>query len=133
MNAFSTPTFLKASALALAVLAAGCGRGNSESVDDAGAAATPAAAAISPAGMKPLDITIDNFSYSPATLTIHAGQSVTWVNHDDVPHTVTANDKSFDSKAMDTDARYTHVFTTPGTYAYFCAVHPHMTAQIIVK
>ena len=73
-------------------------------------------------------------SFSPATLdNPGTGTTVTWVNHDDVPHTVTANDKTFASKALDTDDRFSHVFTTPGTYSYFCMVHPHMTGQIIVK
>jgi plastocyanin len=78
-------------------------------------------------------VTIDNFSFTPATITIAAGQSITWVNHDDVPHTVTANDKSFTSKTLDTDDRYSRTFAVPGVYPYFCAVHPHMTGKIIVK
>ena len=81
------------------------------------------------------EVTIDNFAYSPQTLTVPRGTRVTWVNHDDVPHTVTstAKPKLFDSGAMDTDDQFSHVFKTPGTYDYFCAVHPKMTAQIIVK
>lgn len=80
-------------------------------------------------------VTIDNFTFSPATLTVAPGTKVTWVNHDDVPHTVTSSEKPrrFASKAMDTDEQFSHVFDTPGTYAYFCAVHPHMTGKIIVK
>ena len=79
------------------------------------------------------DVAIDNFTFTPATLTVLAGTTVTWVNHDDVPHTVTANDKAFTSAALDTDDRFSHTFTAPGTYSYFCTVHPHMTGQIIVK
>jgi acid phosphatase len=78
-------------------------------------------------------IAIENFSFTPATLTIAAGTTVTWTNHDDVTHTVTAADKRFDSGAIDTDGTFAHQFTTPGTYAYHCAIHPTMTAQIIVK
>ena len=78
-------------------------------------------------------VAIDNFSFSPAIITVPAGTTLTWVNHDDVPHTVTANDKVFSSGALDTDDRYSHVFATPGTYPYFCAVHTHMTGQVIVK
>jgi len=78
-------------------------------------------------------ISIDNFTFSPAQLTVPAGSSVVWVNHDDVPHTVVSNDKAFASKAMDTDDKFVHVFTAAGTYRYFCSVHPHMTGQIIVK
>ena len=58
-----------------------------------------------------------------------------WINHDDVPHTATSTSKpkQFDTGALDTDQKYAHVFTEAGTYNYFCAVHPKMTGQIIVK
>jgi plastocyanin len=79
------------------------------------------------------DVAIDNFTYTPSRITVPVGTTVTWVNHDDVPHTVTANDKGFGSKAMDTDDRFSHKFSAPGTYAYFCAVHKHMTGEVIVK
>jgi plastocyanin len=80
-------------------------------------------------------ITIDNFTYHPSKLTVPVGTKVTWINRDDVPHTVTSSAKPprFKSGTLDTDDRFSHVFTAPGTYKYFCAVHPHMTAQIIVK
>jgi len=81
------------------------------------------------------EITIDNFTYNPSRLTVPVGTKVTWINRDDVPHTVTSSAKPrrFKSGTLDTDDRFSHVFTAPGTYKYFCAVHPHMTAQIIVK
>ena len=97
---------------------------------------TPAQATPAPATSAPVSeqlVKIDNFTFSPATLTITAGTTVKWVNGDDVPHTVTADDRSFTSKALDTDDAYSHAFTTPGTYPYFCAVHSHMTGTIIVK
>jgi plastocyanin len=80
-------------------------------------------------------IVIDNFTFNPSTLTIQSGTEVSWVNHDDVPHTVTHSVKPrlFDSGTMDSDAKFAHQFTTPGTYEYFCALHPRMTAKIIVK
>jgi plastocyanin len=80
-------------------------------------------------------ITIDNFAFNPRKLTVPVGAKVTWVNRDDVPHTATSSRKPrlFDSGTLDTDDKYSRVFTTPGTYEYFCAVHPHMTGQIIVK
>jgi plastocyanin len=80
-------------------------------------------------------IVIDNFSFKPSKLTITAGTKVTWVNRDDVPHTATSTTKPrvIDSKTLDTDERYSQVFRTPGTYAYFCALHPKMTGEIIVK
>lgn len=81
------------------------------------------------------EVVIDNFTFDPAKLTIKAGTKVTWTNHDDVPHTATSSVKprAFDSGTLDTDEKFSYVFTTPGTYDYFCAVHPKMTAQIIVK
>jgi len=81
------------------------------------------------------EVVIDNFTFDPPKLTINAGTKVTWINHDDVPHTATSSVKprAFDSGTLDTDQKFSFVFTTPGTYDYFCAVHPKMTAQIIVK
>ena len=78
-------------------------------------------------------VAIGNFAFTPATLNVKVGTTVTWVNHDDVPHTVTADDKRFSSQALDTDDHFSHRFDAPGTYPYFCAVHPHMTGRIIVK
>ena len=81
----------------------------------------------------PHEIAIDNFRFSPQTLTVSAGTTVTWVNHDDVPHTVTSTDHIFGSGALDTDDHFTFTFNVPGTYAYFCSIHPQMTATVIVK
>jgi plastocyanin len=82
----------------------------------------------------PMTINIDNFTFAPATLVIPAGTTITWVNRDDVPHTAVADDhKTFRSKPLDTDDKYSFTFATPGTYPYFCSIHPHMTAKIIVK
>ncbi len=78
-------------------------------------------------------VKIDNFTFNPPTLTIKAGTTVTFTNNDDIPHTVVANDKSFRSKALDTDDSYTFTFTTPGSFAYFCSLHPHMTGTIVVE
>jgi plastocyanin len=86
-------------------------------------------------GRESVRIRIDNFTFEPAEITIPAGTKVTWVNHDDVPHTATSSAKprQFDSGTLDTDEQFSYVFTAPGTYDYFCAVHKHMTARIIVK
>src|SRR5579872_2825932 len=79
----------------------------------------PAAAAASgPA------VGIENFNFVPADLTVPAGTTVVWTNHDDVEHTVTASDNSFSSQAVETDGQFSHTFDTPGTYTYFCAIHP---------
>lgn len=78
-------------------------------------------------------VKIDNFSFSPATITIPAGTTVRWTNADDIPHTVVSDDKSFKSKALDTDDQFTFTFTKPGTYSYFCGLHPKMTAKVVVQ
>jgi plastocyanin len=80
-----------------------------------------------------VEIRIDNFTFTPASVTITPGTRVTWINHDDVPHTATSTTKVFASKALDTDDKFSFVFAKPGTFDYFCAVHPHMTGRVIVK
>jgi plastocyanin len=77
-------------------------------------------------------VNIDNFSFTPPTLTVPVGTKVTWINHDDVPHIVTNTDKRFVSPVLDTDEKFSYTFTTPGTYNYYCSIHPKMTAKIIV-
>ena len=79
------------------------------------------------------EVKIDNFSFGPASLTVGPGTTVTWTNNDDVPHTVVSDDKRFKSKALDTDDKFSYTFTKPGTYNYFCSVHPKMTAKIVVQ
>ncbi len=78
-------------------------------------------------------VKIDNFSFVPETLTVKAGATVTWVNNDDVPHTVVSITKKFSSHVLDTDDKYTQTFTVPGTYEYYCSVHPHMKGKVIVE
>jgi plastocyanin len=79
-------------------------------------------------------VTIDNFRFAPMQLEIKAGTEVTWINKDDVPHTVVSDDrKLFKSRALDTDENFSFTFKDPGTYEYFCSVHPSMTGKIIVK
>ena len=78
-------------------------------------------------------IGIDNFSFSPASITVPVGTTLTWTNRDDIPHTVVSNDQRFKSKALDTDERFSFTFTEPGTYSYFCSIHPKMTAKVIVE
>jgi plastocyanin len=79
-------------------------------------------------------VKIDNFSFGPATINIPAGSTVTWTNNDDVPHVVSSDDnKMFKSKALDTDDHFSFTFTKPGTYNYYCAIHPKMVAKIVVQ
>jgi plastocyanin len=77
-------------------------------------------------------VTIDNFTFSPAELTVKVGTTVTWTNHDDIPHTIVSAGK-FRSKTLDTDNSFTFTFTEAGDYKYFCSLHPHMTGMIKVE
>jgi plastocyanin len=79
-----------------------------------------------------IDVTIDNFTFTPNDMKVKVGDTVTWTNHDDIPHTVVSAGK-FRSKTMDTDDKYSFTFTSPGDYKYFCALHPHMTGMIKVE
>jgi len=81
-----------------------------------------------------VEVKIDNFAFAPDTLTVVPGTTVEWINRDDIPHTVVSEDKTtFKSKAMDTDESFSHTFDKPGTYTYFCSIHPKMVAKIVVK
>jgi plastocyanin len=90
----------------------------------AGAQATPAQ-----------EIKITDFRFVPGTLTIPLGTTVTWINDDGEPHTVTSSDdpRRFRSAALDTGDRFSFTFAEAGTYTYFCSVHPHMTGKIVVR
>jgi plastocyanin len=79
------------------------------------------------------EVKIDNFTFNPATITVKAGTTVTWTNGDDIPHTVVATAKAFKSKVLDTSDKFSFTFTTPGSYEYFCSLHPHMKASIVVE
>ena len=100
-----------------------------------GSAATPGlAGSASDKPASAAEIKIDNFSFGPATVTIPAGTTITWTNNDDVPHVVSSDDnKTFKSKALDTDDHFSFTFTKPGTYNYYCAIHPKMVAKIVVQ
>jgi amicyanin len=79
-------------------------------------------------------VSIDNFTFTPPSLKVKAGTTVTWTNKDDIPHGIAASDNAFTrSKALDTDDSYSFTFTTPGTYQYFCYIHPHMVGTIVVE
>ena len=78
-------------------------------------------------------VAIDNFTFGPQELHVKAGTTVTWVNRDDIPHTVTSTTLAFRSKALDTNDKFSFTFTTPGSYKYFCSLHPHMTGTIVVE
>jgi plastocyanin len=79
-------------------------------------------------------VVIDNFSFSPKTLTVPVGATLTWTNHDSVPHVVKSADDQFKkSPVLKTGQRFSNTFATTGTYSYFCSIHPQMTGKIIVK
>ncbi|HEY1524716.1 MAG TPA: cupredoxin family copper-binding protein [Candidatus Angelobacter sp.] len=78
-------------------------------------------------------VKIDNFVFSPNPLTVPVGSTIRWTNQDDIPHNVVSDDKSFKSKALDTDETFTYTFTKPGTYTYFCSIHPKMTGKVVVQ
>jgi len=78
-------------------------------------------------------VAIDNFSFSPVSITVPVGTTLTWTNRDDIPHTVVSDDQKFKSKALDTDEKFSFTFTEPGTYSYFCSIPPKMVAKVIVE
>jgi plastocyanin len=80
-----------------------------------------------------VEVKIDNFSFGPAAITVAVGTTVTWTNRDDIPHTVVSDDKVFKSKVLDTDEKFSYTFAKPGTYPYFCSIHPKMTGKVIVQ
>ena len=81
----------------------------------------------------PTEVRVDNFTFAPQTLTVPVNSTVTWVNKDDVPHVIASNDDLFKSKALDTDDKYSYTFSKPGTYSYYCSVHPKMVGKVVVQ
>jgi plastocyanin len=79
------------------------------------------------------DVKIDNFSFGPQIVTVPVGATVTWTNHDDIPHTVVSTEGVFKSKVRDTDEKFSYTFAKAGTYPYYCTIHPKMTGQIVVQ
>jgi plastocyanin len=79
------------------------------------------------------EVKIDNFSFEPQTLTVAVGTTVTWTNRDDIPHTSVSTEGVWKSKVMDTDETFSYRFTKPGTYPYYCTIHPKMTGNILVQ
>ena len=82
---------------------------------------------------EPSSIDITKFAFAPKEITIAPGTKLVWTNHDETPHTISASDKAFVSKAMDTDDRYEHVFASEGDFSYFCTLHPFMTGIVHVR
>lgn len=90
----------------------------------------PRAFAAAPEGPQ---VVIDNFTFSPTPLTVKVGASVTWMNRDDMPHSVVFPTLKLKSPAMDTDESFSHAFDQPGTFDYVCGLHPFMHGQVVVQ
>ena len=85
------------------------------------------------AAAKTAEVKVDNFSFGPSTLTVAVGATVTWTNHDDIPHTAVSTDGVFKSKVLDTDEKFSYTFTKAGNYPCFCSIHPKMTGTVVVQ
>jgi plastocyanin len=77
-------------------------------------------------------VDIAKFAFAPKEITIAPGTKIIWTNHDETPHTVTSNDKSFASKGLDTDDKFEHTFSSEGDFTYYCTLHPFMTGVVHV-
>jgi amicyanin len=95
-------------------------------------ASVSATATDSPAAQGGTAVSISDFKFNPATLTVPVGTTVSWTNQDEEPHTIAAKDGSFHSPGMDTHGTYSFTFTTPGSYDYICSIHPFMTGTVVV-
>lgn len=95
-------------------------------------AQSPASVAAQAAAAAPM-VHISNFTFGPQVLKVKVGQTVTWVNDDDIPHTVVSGTNLFKSKVLDTGDRFSFTFTRAGAYGYFCSLHPHMTGKVLVS
>jgi plastocyanin len=100
------------------------------------AAAAPArqpVAARQPAARRPVTVVLRNTTFVPGRVQITAGTTVIWRNDDQLIHTVTANDKSFDSGLLQPGKTYSRTFDKPGQYAYYCLPHPFMKGVVVVR
>ena len=99
------------------------------------AVAALAAGAVASQGAPAADaeVQIDQYAFLPQRITVKPGTTVTWTNEDDAPHTIASSAKLFKSKALDTGDKFSFTFTTPGTFAYFCSLHPQMTGTVTVE
>ena len=96
-------------------------------------AGSPSVRASDQASAASAAVKIDNFVFGPQTITVPVGTTVTWTNSDDIPHTSVSTDGVFKSKVLDTDEKFSYTFTKPGTYPYYCTIHPKMTGKVVVQ
>ena len=92
----------------------------------------PATSATADSPAPIVDLNITKFAFAPKEITVAPGTKIIWTNHDETPHTVTSNDKSFASKGLDTDDKFEHTFVSEGDFSYICTVHPYMTGVVHV-
>ncbi len=90
-------------------------------------------AVAAPTAQGGVQVSIDNFRFGPTSITVPVGTTVTWTNRDDMVHTVTASTRAFSSPGLETGETFSHTFDKPGTYQYFCALHPRMTGTVVVQ
>ena len=96
-------------------------------------AVNPPQARSDPRTAQSTEIKVDNFTFAPETVIVQVNSTVTWVNKDDIPHVIASTDGVFKSKGLDTDDKYSYTFTKPGTYKYYCSIHPKMTGTVVVQ
>lgn len=112
-------------------LAAGCSSGSSTgSKQTSGKSST---AASKGGGSSASTVDVKNFKFSPMSLMVAVGTKVTWKFEDSTPHTVVADDKSFQSKALSGGQTYSFTFAKAGSYSYICSIHPYMKGTVVVK
>jgi plastocyanin len=80
-----------------------------------------------------VQVSIDNFSFTPQKLTVKKGTIISWTNHDDIPHTVDQDDHAFASSVLDTNQKFQRAFKDPGQFPYYCRLHPKMTGTVVVE
>lgn len=112
------------------VVLAGCSTSRPSAGTGAPSVSMPASAPAGPVSGN--QVNINDFAFVPLTLTVAAGTTVTWTNHDEEPHTVAAGDGSFRSPGMGTGATFSHTFSTPGKFDYICSIHPMMHGTVVV-
>jgi plastocyanin len=106
---------------------------SASSTSEHGAAAATSQPASAESTGSVTEVKIDNFAFTPGVITVKAGTQVTWINHDDIPHTVDSTQNKFKSAALDTDDKFQFSFTEAGEYPFYCRMHPKMTGKIIVQ
>jgi plastocyanin len=126
----SAPPSAKAPSVTFGPVATTPGMGGTPPMPNMPAGPAPSAGSAAPVAGNA--VYIDNFAFAPAKLTVPAGSTVTWTNRDEEPHTVVANDGSFHSPGMGSQATFSFTFAKAGTFDYVCSIHPFMRATVVV-